>query len=158
MAPFLVLITTFAILFIVYRISFRSYWDISLVGRIAFAITLTFIAMSHFTRTNLMIDMMPSFIPYKKAIIYTTGVIEFLGVIGLVTGKLSKITSIFLIALFILLLPAYISGIWKDFGGGQIPIGTLSFYFRIPVLMILIFWSWYFGIHKNVPEVTRHEK
>jgi len=69
---------------------------------------LVFTSMAHFIYTKGMVMMMPGFIPYKKRLVYLTGLIEIAAAAGLLIFPLSRITAWLLILFFVLVLPANI--------------------------------------------------
>ena len=77
MKPLLVLLVASAIvLTITHAIS--GGWDYVIAGNLGMAAMLVFTAIGHFIYSQGMMLMMPSFIPGKKVLVYTTGVIEAL--------------------------------------------------------------------------------
>ena len=99
--------------------------------------------------TESMIQMLPEFIPYKKETVYLTGILEISASIGLLIQRLSKLTSILLIVFFLAILPANIVGSIKQVNFGGMAKGVSHLYFRIPLQVLFIFWTYYFGIKKN---------
>ncbi len=99
--------------------------------------------------TEPMIQMLPDFIPLKKETVYITGIFEILASIGLLIPRLSKLTSILLIVFFIAIFPANIVGSIKQVNFGVMAIGVSHLYFRIPLQILFIFWTYYFGIKTN---------
>jgi uncharacterized membrane protein len=104
---------------------------------------------AHFTSTDLMIEIMPDFMPLKKEIVYFTGVCELLAVAGLLWNKTSKLTAFMLIIFFIAILPANIVGSMKQVQLGGMENGAIYLFFRIPLQILFILWAYYFGIRIN---------
>ncbi len=95
--------------------------------------------------------MMPSIIPFKKEMVYLTGVLELLLAVGLALPQTRYIASVILIIFFIFLLPANISAAVRhvniekaDFTGD----GLGYLWLRIPLQLLFILWVWLFNIHK----------
>ncbi|HEX8370340.1 MAG TPA: DoxX family membrane protein [Pyrinomonadaceae bacterium] len=149
MAPLIVLLVGFGILFIVNRFLLKDKWSLSLVGRIALALMLIVTATAHFTDTDLMIEMMPEFMPLKRETVYFTGVIEFLAVAGLIINKTSRPASILLIIFFLAVLPANIVGSLKQVNLGGMENGAAYLFFRVPLQIFFILWAYYFGVRIN---------
>ena len=82
MKPFLLLITI-TVFSIGYIKLVHGVYNYSLAARIGFSVMLLFTALGHFMFTDGMAMMVPDFIPYKKELVYFTGIIEILGAIGL---------------------------------------------------------------------------
>ena len=77
MKPLIVLLVSFVIALIVTRLILGDF-NIALSGRSAMALMLAFTEIGHFAFTKGMAMMIPDFIPFKKALVYFTGVIEIL--------------------------------------------------------------------------------
>jgi len=105
--------------------------------------------VAHFANTDLMVEMMPEFLPLKREFVYLTGVLELLAVVGLLINRLSKLTAVLLIIFFILILPANIVGSIKQINLGGMENGVLYLLFRVPLQIFFIFWAYYFGIRTN---------
>lgn len=149
MAPLIFLLVSFAIFFVVNKFVLNEKFSLSFIGRTALAIMLIVTGIAHFTSTDLMVEMMPDFMPAKKEIVYFTGVCELLAVIGLLWDKTAKLTSVLLIIFFIAILPANIIGSIKQVQLGGMENGAIYLFFRIPLQFLFIFWAYYFGIRIN---------
>ncbi len=79
MTPLIFLLAAFILLFAVNKFFLKNRLSLSLVGRAALAVMLTVTGIAHFTSTDLMIEMMPDFLPYKRETVYLTGILELLG-------------------------------------------------------------------------------
>lgn len=149
MAPLIALLVGFGILFAVNRFVLKDRWSLSLLGRISLALMLVVTGTAHFTQTDVMIEMMPDFMPLKRETVYLTGVIEFLAVIGLIINKTSKLAAILLIIFFLAVLPANIVGSLKRVNLGGMENGAAYLFFRIPLQIFFILWAYYFGVRIN---------
>lgn len=155
MAPLILLIVCFGITIIVNKFLLKDRLSLSFIGRLTLAIMLIFTGIGHFAKTDLMIDMLPEIIPFKKETVYFTGIIELMASIGLLTQKFAKLTSILLIVFFLAILPANIIGSIKEVELGGMSKGVSYLYFRIPLQLFLIFWAYYFGIKKQIAPATQ---
>ena len=149
MAPLIILIVCFGITFIVNKFLLEDRISLSFIGRLSLAIMLIFTGIGHFAKTDLMIEMIPDIIPFKKETVYFTGIIEIMASIGLLTQKFAKLTSIMLIVFFLAILPANIIGTIKEVELGGMDKGVNYLYFRIPLQILFIIWVYYFGIKKE---------
>lgn len=149
MAPLIILLVSFGIIFLINKLFLNRRLSLSFCGRISLSIMLLFTGITHFTNTGLMIQMLPDFFPIKKEIIYFTGVLELLAAAGLVIAKFSRLTSILLIIFFLLVLPANIIGSIKQVRLGGMESGVNYLYFRIPLQVFFILWTYFFGLLKN---------
>ena len=149
MAPLIFLLTAFALLYAVNRFFLDNRLSLSFIGRIALAVMLIVTGIAHFTSADSMVEMMPDFLPYKREIVYLTGVLELLAVVGLLVEKTSKLTAVMLIIYLIAVLPANVIGSLKQVNLGGMEIGAVYLLFRVPLQIFFIFWTYYFGIKLN---------
>ena len=125
----------------------KKKFSLSQLGRLAIAIMLVFTGVSHVIKTAEMIEMMPDVFPYKAGFVYATGVFEIVAALGLLFQRWSRIASIALIIFFILILPANIIGSLKRVELGGMENGPIYLFFRVPLQMFFIWWTYYFGIY-----------
>ena len=149
MAPLIILLITFGMLYLLDRFVFGGKIGLSLAGRIAMAAMLIATGISHFTNAEELIAIMPDFMPAKRELVYFTGVCELTAVVGLVWNKTARLASVLLIVFFVLVLPANIAGSLKSVNFGGMEYGTWYLLFRVPLQVFFIWWVWYFGIKKN---------
>ena len=144
MKPLIVLLISFAISVFALRVIQKQY-DVALAARIALSAMLVFTALAHFAFTKGMTMMMPDFVPYKKQLVYFTGIIEILAAIGLLIPNLRVLTGWLLIVFFIMLLPANIYAALKhvDYQRGTFEgSGTNYLWFRVPLQVLFILWTY----------------
>ncbi|KKO89848.1 membrane protein [Sphingobacterium sp. Ag1] len=149
MKPFFVLIVVCIISNLVLLL-LKGDMDILLAGKVGLAVMLLFTALGHLLYTKGMMLMLPDFVPFKKEMIYGTGLMEFMAAIGLFVPQVSRITGILLIVFFLLVLPTNIRANLKrinyetaTFDGA----GPNYLWFRIPFQILLIVWTYYFVVH-----------
>ncbi len=150
MKPPIVLISVFTLSLLLFK-AFTGEWKYVISGNIAMCCMLLFTGVAHFVFTKGMVMMMPCFIPYKREMIYSTGVLEFLLGIGLVIQQTRHISSILIIIFFIVLLPANISAALRHLNiekGDYSGPGLRYLWFRIPLQLIFILWVWLFNLQK----------
>ena len=147
MATLIALISTFLILWLTNTFVAKGSLSLSLMGRIALAVMLLFSGSSHFYKTDEMLQMMPDFLPNKLNLVYLTGVLEIVAAVGLLINRFAKLTSIALILFFIVILPANVIGSMKRVELGGMQYGPNYLYFRIPLQLLFIAWTYYFGIY-----------
>ena len=156
MAPLIIIIVCFGITLLINKFLLNDRFSLSFIGRFSLAIMLIFTGIAHFAKTDLMIEMVPEIIPFKKESVYLTGFLEIIASIGLLTQKFSKLTSIMLILFFMAILPANIIGSMREVKLGGMVNGVNYLYFRIPLQLFFIIWAYYFGIkiNKTTPNKT----
>jgi uncharacterized membrane protein len=141
MKPLIVLLLTFGISLAVTKLI--NNYNVRLSAQIAIAVMMAFTAIAHFTFTKGMTMMMPSFIPFKKELVYLTGIIEITAAIGLLIPSTRTITAWLLIIFFIVLTPANINAAMKhiDIEKGTFDGSGLNYlWFRIPLQVLFIVW------------------
>ena len=152
MAPLIILLVSFAILYLADRFLFGRRLGLSFIGRAAMALMLVATGISHFTSIEEMVAMMPDLMPAKREMVYFTGICELAAVIGLLWNKTAWLASVLLIVFFVLVLPANIAGSLKSVQFGGMEYGPLYLLFRIPLQIFFIWWVWYFGIRAAGPQ------
>ncbi|MCT3834151.1 DoxX family protein [Elizabethkingia anophelis] len=126
-------------------------WNWIFSGNLGMAVFIIFTGFSHFKFQKGMALMIPDFIPYKMFWVYFTGVLEIAAGIGLMIPQLREITAILLIVFYTVVFIANINSSKKrinifkaDYTG---PGMKYLYKERIPMQIILIVWTWYFGIY-----------
>ncbi|MFT4093469.1 MAG: hypothetical protein QM640_07500 [Niabella sp.] len=150
MKPLLILLITFGIAIIITSISGAGN-GIALAGRIAMAVMLFFTAIAHFKVTKGMAMMLPPFVPYKKGMVLSTGIVEFAAAAGLLIPSLQITTAWLLILFFIFILPANIYAATRkvDYEKGTYNgKGVNYLWFRVPLQLLFIIWTYYFAIYR----------
>ena len=113
------------------------------------SVMLLFTAIGHFALTKGMILMMPHFIPFKKQLVYLTGVIEIAAAAGLLVPRLQVLTAWLLILFFICILPVNINAALRhiDYEKGTYHgSGPKYLWFRIPLQVLFIIWVYWFAL------------
>jgi uncharacterized membrane protein len=132
---------------------FQGSWDFLFSGNLGMTVFIIFTGLSHFKFQKGMAMMIPDFIPAKMFWVYCTGIIEIAAGIGLMIPSIREITAILLIIFYVLVFVANINSSQKkinifkaDYTG---PGMNYLYKERIPMQIILIVWTWYFGIYLN---------
>ena len=146
MAPLIILLVTFAVLFLIDRFALGQRLGLSFIGRAAMAVMLIATGISHFTNTEQLIAIMPDMMPAKRELVYFTGICELAAVPGLLWKRTARLASIMLLIFFVLVLPANIAGSFKQVQFGGMEYGPWYLLFRIPLQILFIWWVWYFGM------------
>ena len=148
MKPLFILIVAFLICLIGTKL-FTGIFDQLLSGRIAMSVMLLFTAIGHFVLVKGMSLMMPSFLPFKKQLVYLTGLIEIAAAIGLLIPDWHKTAGWLLIIFFILILPANVKAAVRhvDYEKGTYEgPGAKYLWFRIPLQILFIAWVYWFSV------------
>ena len=117
-------------------------------ARVGVSLFFIFTSIGHFIRTAEMSAMLPPWVPGRIEVIYITGVLEFLGAVGIWVPRLMRLTGFLLILMLIGLLPANIySAVNRvDFGGHGA--GPIYLFLRLPFQLLVIWWV-YFSTEQN---------
>lgn len=130
---------------------FQGSWNFLFSGNLGMAVFIIFTGLSHFKFQKGMAMMIPDFIPAKIFWVYFTGIIEIAAGVGLMIPSVREITAVLLIVFYVLVFAANINASKKkinifkaDYTG---PGMNYLYKERIPMQIILIAWTWYFGIY-----------
>ena len=121
-----------------------------IAGRAGLGAVLVLTGIGHFLYPEGLAMMMPDFIPYKLALVYITGVIELAAAVGLLIPKTQKVTAWLLIVFLVLILPCNIYAAMHHVDYQKATYdgsGTEYLWFRIPLQLFFIGWTYYFGIY-----------
>ncbi|MDR4894393.1 MULTISPECIES: DoxX family protein [unclassified Chryseobacterium] len=125
--------------------------DFIFSGNLGMAVFIIFTGFSHFKFQKGMAMMIPDVIPARMFWVYFTGVLEIAAGIGLMIPAIREITAILLIIFYVLVFMANINSSRKKiniFKADYTGPGMKYLYTqRIPMQIILIIWTWYFGIY-----------
>ncbi len=155
MKPLIVLVSVFA-LCMLYTYTFNARENLYLSGRLALCIMLLFTSLAHFVFMKGMLLMVPPFIPVtiKNLMVTITGIIEIVGAAGIMINETRVIAGYLLIAFFIALFPANVYATQRrvnmeqgDFSGP----GMYYLFFRVPLQLFIIAWTYYFAIVHPYP-------
>ena len=159
MAPLFILLGSFITSLFATKY-FAKGFNYALSGRVAMSVMLLFTAIGHFAFTEGMVRMMPDFIPFKNELVYLTGIMEICAAIGLQLSRHQHITAWLLIFFFLAILPANINAAIKNIDyqtGAATGHGTTYLWFRVPLQLFFIVWTYFFGIRskaKTTAEVS----
>lgn len=137
---------------------FRKELLFALSARIAMALMLVVAGVAHFTFTPGMEMMFPDFVPYKRLIVYLTGILEVLAAVGLLIPKYQRTTGWFIVFFFIAIIPAniYASMHHVDIEHANYQGKGLEYlWYRIPLQFFFIAWVYCSTIKKwrNTKEI-----
>lgn len=148
MKPLIVLLSVFALCLLTTNVFYGNY-EFALSGRIAMSVMLLFTATAHFAFNKGMAMMVPAFVPYKRQVVYLTGIIEIIGALGLFFSDIRILTGWLLIVFFILIVPAniYAAVHHIDYQKGSSDGSGLSYlWFRIPLQVLFILWVYFSAV------------
>ncbi|WP_245724719.1 DoxX family protein [Micromonospora citrea] len=122
------------------------------------AVMLVFTGAAHFVPDSVtvmpshgdMVAMVPPFVPFPSLVVYGTGVLEFLGALGLVLARTRTAAGIGLSVLFVLMFPANVYAALENVPLNGDPATPL--WFRIPEQIVFIAVAlWAAGVVNRQP-------
>ena len=90
-----------------------------------------------------MAAMLPPAIPYRIELIYLTGVLEFLGALGVWIPGLMRLTGVCLILMLVGILPANIYSAINHVEFGGHAAGPAYLLIRVPFQLFVIWWTYF---------------
>jgi uncharacterized membrane protein len=98
---------------------------------------------NHFVAPAAYVAMMPSALPAPAALVYTSGVAEILGGLGLILPATRRLAGWGLIALFVAIFPANINMAVHHLplGGREVP--NWALWARLPLQAVLVAWAYW---------------
>src|SRR5688572_1106952 len=149
MKPLIVLLAAFGlILGVTYLMSGQP--NYLLAGNGAMAAMLLFTGIAHFAFTEGMTQMLPQWLPFRRGLVYLTGLLEMAAAVGLLWPALRPPTAWALLAFFALVLPANVHAARThlDYQHGTATGPGLGYlWFRVSLQLLFMAWTWYFGYY-----------
>ena len=148
MKPLIVLLASFVVSTIVIKLS-KGDMDHALAGRISMACMLFFTAIGHFAFSDGMSAMIPSFVPFKKALVFVTGIMEIMLAIGLLFPQYQKVFAWTSILFLFMVLPANIKAALEHINyqtGKMDGRGPTYLWFRVPLQLFYMGWIYFSAI------------
>ena len=144
----IVLFTAFIVGILISKLTQKDFkWHFN--GNLAMCCMLCFTGMGHFLFTKGMAMMLPDFIPYREALVYITGVAEFIFGILLLFPAYRTTTGVIIILFFVLVLPANIYAVLHNVNlkeANYTGNGVGYLWFRVPLQVFLIGWVYIFSV------------
>jgi len=103
-----------------------------IAGRVGIAAVFAFTALGHFAKADAMLPMLPSWMPWRRALIYTSGILEILFVLALLAGFALFGIGLSIVAYLILILPSNIYAAVQLIPFGGHSIGPRYLLVRLP--------------------------
>jgi uncharacterized membrane protein len=141
-------VTNIAIILTLLVVPYFVAWVFHVVadGRIGICAAFLFAAIGHFFRTEQMIQMLPSFIPVRRALIYTSGVVEVLFAIAVLAIPNPFYIGLRIIGYLIVIFPSNVYAAIHRIPFGGHSIGPRYLFARLPLQLLLIYWTYWFAV------------
>lgn len=113
-------------------------------GRVGMAALFCFTALGHFAKTSDMLEMLPPWVPARRAVVIASGVLELCFALGLLIPASARATAWIAIAFILAATPLNIYAASRRVRFGGHSAGPAYLLIRLPVQLLLIAWLWYF--------------
>lgn len=102
-----------------------------------------FAGVSHFTRPEFFVSIVPHYLPAPRALVYVSGVFEILGGLAVLWPATRAAAGVGLVLLLLAVYPAnlYMAFAPERFVAQGTPLWAL--YARLPVQFVFIAWAWW---------------
>ncbi|MGX9418014.1 DoxX family protein [Vibrio sp. WJH972] len=110
------------------------------------AIAFLFFSVGHFVQKEGMVEMLPTWVPFRLELVYLTGVIEFFIGIALFAPRYQSLAAKVAILAFVVFFPANIYAAIHSIGLGGHQWGPIYLLIRGPLQVILISWAYFLCI------------
>ncbi|WP_118953052.1 DoxX family protein [Taibaiella helva] len=126
-------------------------WNLVFSGNLALFLMLCVTAIGHYKFAPGMAMMMPGFIPFRKEIVFWSGILEILLGLGLLFPSTRSMAGVSLVILLVLILPANINAAARHIDFEKATYsgpGPAYLWFRIPMQVFLIAWVYWFALRR----------
>ncbi len=117
-------------------------------GVLGTSILFVLFGVLHFTATDLVVQMLPPWVPFREGIVLLTGVLEVACGVGLLVPAYRRSTAWACIAMLVLFYPA---NVYTHLAGVPVPgHGSLMefLFVRTPLQPLMIVWTWWFALRE----------
>jgi uncharacterized membrane protein len=131
------------------KFSFTSSVGFKKPARITLGILFIIASTFHFTAADTELQIIPPFLPWRRAALFITGILELLGGIGVLFPRFQRAAGKGLAALLVAIFPANIYHIFarKQFRG--LTRSPLYHILRMPMQGALIWWALWSTRHSS---------
>jgi uncharacterized membrane protein len=149
MAFFILLISIWAVLWILSRLGVSSLNTHSSKGRLSFSISFMLVGILHIVKPEELSYMCEGILPYAVLIVYLTGAAEIILAILLLFPRYQKITAWVIIAYLIAVFPANINVALSNPPPGELPANPWYVWTRLLFQPVYILWVYYSEIKQR---------
>ncbi|GAC1391706.1 MAG: hypothetical protein NVS4B11_21590 [Ktedonobacteraceae bacterium] len=125
----------------IHNMSLSNIWKT--LARITMGIVFILASTLHFTASEAELKIIPSFLPLRHEALYITGILEFLGGVGLFVPnrKLQRASAWGLVVLLIVIFPANVYQAVKNIQLGGFMNSPIYLWGRLPFQAVFIGWA-----------------
>lgn len=102
------------------------------------ALCFAYFSLGHFILSNELVEMLPPVVPFRRFVIYATGIFEVLIAVMLVIPSTQRLGSALAAAALVLFLPANIYACINHVGIGDHQLGPVYLLIRLPLQILLL--------------------
>lgn len=123
------------------KVSSRNLWKT--LARLAMGILFILASTLHFTASEAELKIIPQFLPLRRETLYITGVLEFIGGVGLFVpnAKVQRASAWGLVVLLIAIFPANVYQAVKNIQLGGFMNSPIYLWGRLPFQAVFITWA-----------------
>ena len=115
---------------------------------IGLALLFIFTGIGHFTQTEPMSQMLPSWVPARVLLVYLTGILELAIAAGFLIPRSRRLTGWAAAIMLILFLPANIYAAINQVPMGGHAWGPVYLLIRAPLQLAILLWIYWFTIRE----------
>lgn len=127
-------------------------FDKGLRGCVGLTLLLLVTGISHFTRSESMLVMLPERVPVRAASVAASGILEIALGIAVLAPRWRRTAGLALIILFLALFPANVWAAIHHVPVGGHAWGPIYLLVRAPLQAIFIAWTFFFAVRAQQPE------
>lgn len=116
--------------------------DVARYACVGLGIAFIFFAVGHFVKTQGMVEMLPPWMPFRLALVYVTGLLEFSVGIALFIPRFRVLATKIAIMVFIAFFPVNVYAALNSIGLGGHQWGPVYLFVRGPLQLVLIAWAY----------------
>jgi uncharacterized membrane protein len=96
----------------------------------------------HFVIPGEYVRIMPPYVPFHRAMVYLSGVLEIAGGVGLLAERTRRAAGVGLILLLLAVWPANVQMLLDTRAAGASPAAEALLWARLPLQLVLLWWVW----------------
>ncbi|AXH99366.1 hypothetical protein DV702_06180 [Sporosarcina sp. PTS2304] len=105
----------------------------------AFCLLFLLAGIGHFTMEPFFTNAMPAWVPFRKIIVYISGVMEIVLAIGLFMKNTRALTGVLIAIFLVLVFPV---NIYMALTAENYDLPAVALWIRLPLQFVLIWWVW----------------
>ena len=143
------IVIIFTLLVAPYLLAWLFQLDPITSGRVGICAVFLFAATGHFFKTSQMIEMLPPFVPGRRALIYISGFLEIALGIAILAMPDPFYVGLVIVAYLIVIFPSNIYAAIRRIPFGAHSMGPKYLLVRLPLQLLLIRWTYCFTVRTH---------